>query len=97
MPVMVHNQSAEWTQELYDAVFHRTVPGGTLPPGGLAHFSGPRDGGGWQVVDVWESREAYQRFLDETLIPAAMEIGTPPFDSSVVEIHNLVISEPAAV
>lgn len=96
MAVLVHNQSADWTQELYEAAFDRVIPDRTNPPPGLiAHFGAPRDAGGWQVIDVWESEDAFRRFLDGTVVPAATELGAPPFDTVVVELHNSLI--PAAL
>ena len=35
------------------------VPG---EPGFLAHLAGPMPGGGWRVIDVWESEDAAQTF-----------------------------------
>jgi hypothetical protein len=32
------------------------------PPGSLAHLSGPKPTGGWQVIDVWESEDAANAF-----------------------------------
>lgn len=92
MAVLVVNQGAEWTQELYQAAFDRAIPDRTNPPAGLvAHFGAPGEGGGWQVIDVWESEEQFRRFLEESVIPAAKAIGAPPFDTQVVELYNSLI------
>lgn len=32
------------------------------PDGVIAHLSGPKPSGGWQVIDVWESEEAANEF-----------------------------------
>ena len=40
------------------------------PPGLVAHVAGPIDGG-WRIVNVWESEEAYRRFTSERLLKAA--------------------------
>ena len=89
MAVLVHNQGADWNQGLYDATFARAIPDRTNPPAGLiAHYAAPREAGGWQVVDVWESEEAFRRFVQEAVLPVAKELGAPPFDTTVVEIHN---------
>ena len=95
MAVLVHNVAADWTQDLYQATFDRAIPDRANPPAGLiAHFAGPLKTGGWQVIDVWESEDAFRRFLDGSVIPAAKDLGAPPFDSTVVELHNSLI--PAA-
>lgn len=95
MAVLVHNEGADWTQDLYQTTFDRVIPDRTNPPTGLiAHFAAPLEAGGWQVIDVWESEAAFRRFLDEEVIPAAKELGAPPFDTKVVTLHNSLI--PAA-
>jgi hypothetical protein len=33
-----------------------------VPDGVIAHLSGPKQTGGWQVIDVWESEEAAKEF-----------------------------------
>jgi len=58
-------------QEEYDAVMEKLGPGA---PGRLYHLAGPGQDG-WRVVDVWESKEAFEDFLAERLIPAAREVG----------------------
>jgi hypothetical protein len=47
------------------------------PMGELIHVCGPTSDGGWRTVDVWESREAFERFADELLIPCARALGFP--------------------
>jgi hypothetical protein len=48
-------------QQQYDQIMKDLDLKGKLPDGGLCHFAGPMDGG-WRVVDVWESKEAFERF-----------------------------------
>jgi hypothetical protein len=92
MAILVSHQGADWNQELYQATFDRAIPDRSNPPAGLiAHFGAPREEGGWQVIDVWESEEAFRRFLDEKVIPAAQDLEAPPFDTKVSELHNSLI------
>ncbi|MET7621055.1 hypothetical protein [Streptomyces sp. NPDC005408] len=92
MAVLVQNYGADWNQELYQTTFDRAIPDRTKPPAGLiAHLAAPGENGGWQVVDVWESEAAFRQFVEEVLMPVAQEAGAPPFDSSVVELHNSLI------
>jgi hypothetical protein len=94
MAILLHNQGVDWSQELYQAVFDRLVPDRSNPPAGLiAHFGAPGAEGGWQVIEAWESEEASQRFVEEGIIPVAQELGAPPFDSNVVEIHNSLVRQ----
>ncbi|MCX5376221.1 hypothetical protein [Streptomyces sp. NBC_00091] len=93
MAVLVHSQGAAWNQELYQTIFDRVIPDRANPPAGLIIHTGmPGDGGGWEVVDVWESQAAFQRFTEDVIMPAAQELGAPPFDTRVVEIYNLLVT-----
>ena len=63
------------TQDLYDQVgAHLDVTG---PPDGiLYHACGPV-AGGWRIVDVWESQEAFEQFVDSIYLPAMRAQGGP--------------------
>jgi hypothetical protein len=56
------------TEEMYDAVNERM--GGEMPAGMLLHAAGRDESGTFEIVDVWESRDAMRRFEDERLRPA---------------------------
>jgi quinol monooxygenase YgiN len=64
------------TQEQYEAVLEQLNLRGRMPPGGISHAAGPIDGG-WRVVDVWESQEAFDAFLHEKLYQAMQSAGMP--------------------
>lgn len=52
---------------------YRTVErhlGPDRPPGLISHVAGPVEGG-WRIVNVWESEDAYRRFVSERLMRAA--------------------------
>jgi hypothetical protein len=52
----------------YDAVAERV--GRAVPDGLIAHTAGfDLDRGVFRIFDIWDSREAGQRFIDETLMP----------------------------
>ncbi|MGA2284848.1 MAG: hypothetical protein ABSG55_01085 [Dehalococcoidia bacterium] len=68
-------------REQYDNVMKelRLDEGGTeRPTGMILHLAGPYESG-WQVVDVWETRADFDRFLDRDLGRALKNasIGTP--------------------
>ena len=54
------------TQAQYDQVRNEVAPGNSPAAGMLYHAGGPSENG-WCVVEVWESKEAAQRFFDERL------------------------------
>ncbi|MQS15148.1 hypothetical protein F7Q99_23495 [Streptomyces kaniharaensis] len=83
------------TQGQYDGVIERLTDGGgfrkpsDLPvPGILTHAAGPT-ADGWHVTDVWESREAFDRFT-EVLMPILVEVGIPTDPPRIFEAHNVV-------
>jgi hypothetical protein len=43
------------------------------PPGMIFHWAGEVDGK-WTITDLWESREAHDRFRDERLFPAIRQV-----------------------
>lgn len=80
------------TQEAYDAV-HAAVEVDADPPKGLiVHSSGPIEGG-WGVIDFWESREAFDAFVGERLMPRLEDLGDQGFpnppDVKEFPVHNL--------
>ena len=75
MPVATVLEFPGVTQEQYEqmnAELSRQGP----PTGILIHICGPMVGG-WRIADVWESREAFERFTAERLIPAMAAVGGP--------------------
>ncbi|MBV9723729.1 MAG: hypothetical protein JO299_01020, partial [Gammaproteobacteria bacterium] len=61
------------TQEQYDAL-HSHMDVDQNPPDGLIfHSAGPIEGG-WGVIDFWQSREAFDRFVQSRLQPALEEL-----------------------
>ena len=66
------------------------------PPDGLVfHWAGEVDGK-WTITDVWESREAYERFREERLFPAIKQVSGmdpetgPQPTISEFAVHNYI-------
>ena len=57
------------TIELLDAVTDEMGVDAKLPPGGIVHVHFEKDGLA-HGVDVWDSVEAYEQFVQSTLMPA---------------------------
>ena len=48
-----------------------------------------RTADGIRVIDVWESRNAFEKFVHERVVPAYQEIGvTDPPEIEFFEVHN---------
>ena len=86
---------------MYDAV--NVKLGDEMPDGLLVHSSGRNDDGELQIVDVWESREAHDRFAEGRLWDAikavARERGmnaeeAPPPRRVMYETHSLMVRQP---
>jgi hypothetical protein len=93
MSVVVSAVAPGFTWDMYDAVTGRAMPGDQLPDGCELHIAGPVDQG-WRVITVWESREAFDQFREEKLLPAIRELGggesTPPVEPEVNPVHKLI-------
>jgi hypothetical protein len=58
------------------------------PPEGLIlHASGPVEGG-WTMLDVWESHEAFERFAETRALPARSVPDVP--DMEEISLRDLV-------
>ena len=86
------------TIELLDAVTDEMGVDASLPPGGVVHVHFEKDGRA-HGVDVWDSVEAYEQFVQSTLMPAmgkvAVASGLDPSklgepEVTITEVHRLV-------
>jgi hypothetical protein len=78
------------TLDQYDEVIKRMgfTPGGQGGPGVLFHWVTKTDKG-LRVTDVWESREAFEKFAQEKIGPITQEVGVPgPPETKFFEVHN---------
>jgi len=90
MAVAVQLDFEGGTLDQYDEVIKRMgfTPGGKGGPGGLFHWVTKTDTG-VRVTDVWESREAFEKFAQEKIGPITQDVGVPgPPTTSFVEVHN---------
>ena len=93
MSVVVSAVSPGLNAEMYEALTTRVMPGDQLPEGCELHIGGPVDQG-WRVITVWESSEAFDRFREESLLPAIRELAgdepPPTAEPEVNPVHRLV-------
>jgi hypothetical protein len=60
-----------------DEAMVKEVGGDTNPPAGmLMRLAGPIPGG-WRIVTIWESEEAFQSFRRDRLLPMLAKRGGP--------------------
>jgi len=78
------------TLEQYDEINERigSLPGGPPAAHELFHWVAKTDEG-FRVVDVWESREAFEAMFQERLVPTFEAVGIPhPPHIQFFEVHN---------
>ncbi len=69
---------------------HRAIGLETEPPDGLLLHSAGSTGNGWRIFDIWESRQAFERFARERIGPAAERAGLQvQVEPQFVELYNL--------
>jgi hypothetical protein len=73
MSVVVSVVAPEINAEMYEAVTAKVMPGDQLPDQCHLHIAGPVEQG-WRVITVWSSREDFDRFRNEKLLPAIQEL-----------------------
>jgi hypothetical protein len=78
------------TLEQYDNVLELMglTPKGPGPAGSISHFATKTDSG-LRVVDVWESREQFDKFAQEQIGPFSQQAGiTGQPAMQFFEVHN---------
>lgn len=79
------------TTDTYDAVSAELGVESKPPEGMVVHTAGAT-GGGMRIFEVWESREAYDRFQNERLLPTVRKVigeDAPQPQTEIYELHNV--------
>lgn len=56
----------------------------------VSHTAASKEGGGILVADLWESAEAFGKFAEEQIGPAAAEQGLGPIEPRLIPVHNRI-------
>ncbi len=79
--------------QMYDAVGAEMDIESDPPPGLIFHWSGEVDGK-WTVTNLWESRDAHDRFREERLFPAIRKVsGMDPADGPQPTITEFAVHD----
>jgi hypothetical protein len=92
MAIGVQLEFSGATLDQYDRVIQKMgfTPGGSGAPGGLFHWV-TKTADGFRVIDVWESRQQFERFSKEKIGPLAAEVGFPGQPRiTFFEVHNFL-------
>jgi hypothetical protein len=86
------------TLEQYDQVIGKMglVHGGPMPNGGITHWVSATDDG-IRVIDVWQSREQFEKFAQEQIGPFSQEAGLAAPEITFREAHNYLLTTPSQV
>ena len=95
MPLALAMRLNGVTQQDYDAVMTGIGLGSPnveesqpWPDGTISHIAGATQGG-WFVVDVWDSQEAFDAFFAERLGPALEKANVSPPEVTPVDVYNM--------
>jgi quinol monooxygenase YgiN len=89
------------SREVYESV-NENAYGSKEPKmvdGLIVHTAGEGPDG-FCVVDVWESREAFDTFMNERIMPAVEELGIEADESmapQIIEVSTILVNEEARV
>jgi hypothetical protein len=92
MAVAVEMNFKGATLDQYDQVIALMglTPGTPAPTGGLFHWAAETEDG-IRVVDVWETKEQYERFAQDQIGPYSQQVGIPaPPEVTYREVHNII-------
>jgi hypothetical protein len=90
MAVAVQMDFEGATTAQYDEICRKMglTPKGPGPAGAISHFATTTDTG-LRVVDVWESKEQFEKFAETQIGPFSAEVGiTSPPTMTFFEVHN---------
>ena len=81
------------TQEQYEQINEKAFgdpKGPSEPPDGLIIHTAGATKSGWRIFDVWESREAFDRFNNEIIMPAVEGMDLPQIPPEVYDLSNVI-------
>jgi hypothetical protein len=69
MAVLMIGEVPDLTEEVYAGMIGRMAPAMRAHKGFVSHAAGPNPGGGWRVVEVWESEEDARTWFTQNVEP----------------------------
>jgi hypothetical protein len=90
MAIAVEQNFRGATIDQYDQIIEKMglTPGGSTPPGAISHWVAKTDDG-MRVVDVWETKEGFERFAQEQIGPYSKEVGIEEApEMRFYDVHN---------
>jgi len=82
------------SSDQYDAIMARLGLDANPPAGAVLHIATASDEG-VEVIDVWQTEQAFNGFLEQRLLPIVSELGiTGEPEIRIVPLHNLYAADP---
>ena len=81
------------TREQYEEVNQRAFgdpKGPAEPPTGLILHTSGATSTGWRIFDVWESKQDFERFMEQYVMPAVDPALPRPPEPDVYELTNVI-------
>ena len=92
--VLVKFEIPGGTAKQYNEAWEQLRAAGYSNPKGLIHHTGAPNGNTWLVVDVWESAEAFQKFV-EVLGPIIQKVGFKDVEPVILPVEYDLVSPTA--
>jgi hypothetical protein len=81
------------TSDQYDAIMARLGLDANPPAGAVLHMATVSDEG-VEVVDIWQTEQAFNGYLEQRLLPAVSELGiSGEPEVRLVPLHNLYAAD----
>jgi hypothetical protein len=90
MAVVVIDHAPGFSAEQWEAMPRELNDPTNLPRGIVALLAGPSEGG-WRVISVWESQEAYEAFRRDRLAPVIQQMGIAD-QLQIAPLHSVMIA-----
>ena len=90
--VLVQFNIPGMTSTQFDRVWDELHKAGIDHPAGLIHHTAAQQGNNWVVVDVWESKEYFNKF-GETLMPILNKLGVAQVQPMITPVYFELASE----
>ncbi|MFZ0248547.1 MAG: hypothetical protein WAL61_01280 [Acidimicrobiales bacterium] len=91
MAVVVQQKFTGATVDQYDQAASKlgmTAEGPHIAPGLLFHYVVATDEG-VEITDIWTTREGFEKFAQEKIVPVSREVGiSPPTSVTFSGVHN---------
>jgi hypothetical protein len=91
MPTVMSMHWPKIKQEDYDRALEHVDWEGNTPDGAIFHVAWFDDQDGFHVLDLWESPDQFNRFVEERLMPGLQELGIDAGEPNVrmTEAHRV--------